>query len=347
MSRRPIAFNNSSKSANSIKKNKVEIGLASDNYANNPGGLTWFNGPDSTSQYVIYSDTFSLGMTTLANAKPVCWASGDMNDASVLRMINTLPTRYNQTPFTTIASALAWVNASTVFNMVSGTLDNIVTDRLVFNLDASQKGSYTGSDTIWYDLASGSTATLANGAVYNSSNGGIMSFDGVNDYVNSGYDLSWNNSNAISVDFWMSPSRISGGNYGIIGKEYPEWEWAFYQASSNIHLVYWNTSGGHTNGMDFSAYAFPTANTWYHVVYTWNGSLSSFYINGSLVGSKVSVNPTINQNRANNVMIGGHTYVWGDYYWNGKIGAVRFYNKALSSSEITQNFNASKTKYGL
>jgi hypothetical protein len=347
MSRRPIAFNNSSKSANSIKKNKVEIGIASANYASNPGGLTWFNGPDSTSQYVIYSDTYSLGMTTLANAKPVCWASGDLTDANVLRMINTLPTRNNQAPFTTVASALAWVNASTVFNAISGTLENIVTDSLVFNLDASQKGSYTGSDTIWYDLAGGSTATLANGAVYSSGNSGIMSFDGVNDYVNSGYDLSWNNSNAISVDFWMNPSTISGGNYGIMGKEYPEWEWAFFQASSNIQLVYWNTGGGHSNDMDFSAYAFPAANAWYHVVYTWNGSLSSFYINGSLVGSKTSIDPTINQNRSNNVMIGGHTYVWGDYYWNGKIGAVRFYNKALSGSEITQNFNASKTKYGL
>lgn len=347
MSRRPIAFNNSAKSANSIKKNKVEVGIASTNYASNPGGLTWFNGPDSTSQYVIYSDTYSLGMTTLANAKPVCWASGDLTDAKVLRMINTLPTRYNQAPFTTVDSALAWVASSSVFNMVSGTLDNIVTDGLVFNLDGSQKGSYPGSGTTWYDLAGTATSTLTNGTAYVSNNSGVMSFDGVNDYIDSGYDLSWNNSNSVSVDFWMSPSTISGGNSGIIGKTHPDWEWAFFQYTSNIHLVYWNTAGGHTNDMDFSAYAFPTANTWYHVVYTWNGSLSSFYVNGTLVGSKVSSNPSVNQNRANNVAVGGHTYVWGDSYWNGKVGAVRFYNKALSGSEITQNYNASKTKYGL
>jgi hypothetical protein len=347
MARRPIAFNNSTKTANSIKKNKVEVGVASDNYASSPGGLTWFNGADSTSQYVIYSDTFSLGMTTLANAKPVCWASGDLTDVNVLRTINGLPTRYNQAPFTTIASALEFITASSIYNMVSGTLDNIVTDGLVFNLDGSQKGSYPGSGSSWYDLAGGVTSTLTNGAVYSASDSGIMSSDGVNDYVDSGYDLSWNNTNSVSVDFWMRPSTISGGNYGIIGKEYPSWEWAFYQDNSNLNLVYWNTAGGHTNDMDFGVNAFPTANIWYHIVYTWNGSVSSFYINGTLAGSKTSVNPTINQNRSNNVMIGGHTYVWGDYYWNGKIGAVRFYNKALSGSEITQNFNASKTKYGL
>lgn len=347
MSRRPIAFNNSTKSNNSIKKNSIEIGVAADNYKNNPGGLTWYNGPDSTSQYVIYSDTYSLGMTTLGNAKPVCWASGDMTDANVLRMINTLPTRYNQAPFTTVASALAWVAASSIFNVVTGTLDNIVTNGLVFNLDASQKGSYPGSGSNWVDLAGSATATLYNGAVYSSNNSGIISFDGVNDYVNSGYDLSWNNSNSITVDFWVSPSTISGGNYGIIGKEHPDWEWAFFQYASNLQLVYWNTAGGHTNDMDFAVYAFPTANTWYHVVYTWNGSTSTFYVNGTNAGSKVSSNPSINQNRSNNVMIGGHTYVWGDYYWNGKIGSVRFYNRALSQSEITQNYNASKTKYGL
>jgi hypothetical protein len=347
MSRRPIAFNNSTKTNNSIKKNKIEIGVSSDNYASNPGGLTWFNGPDSTSQYVIYSDTFSLGMSTLANARPVCWASGDMTDANILRMINGLPTRSNQAPFTTVDSALAWVAASTVFNGVTGVLDNIVTNGLVFNLDGSQKGSYPGSGSAWYDLAGGATSTLYNGSVYNSGNNGIMTFDGVNDYVDSGYDLSWNNSNSVTVDFWVKPSTVSGGNYGIIGKEYPEWEWAFFQAGANLHLVYWNTAGGHTNDMDFSAYAFSTPNIWYHVVYTWNGSTSSFYINGSLIGSKTSSNPAINQNRSNNVMIGGHTYVWGDYYWSGSVGAVRFYNRALAQSEITQNYNASKTKYGL
>jgi hypothetical protein len=347
MSRRPIAFNNSTKTANSIKKNKVEVGVASDNYASSPGGLTWFNGADSTNQYVIYSDTFSLGITTLANAKPVCWASGDMTDANVLRMINGLPTRNNQAPFTTIASALEFITASAIYNMVSGTLDNIVTDGLLLNLDGSQKGSYPGSGTTWYDLAGGVTSTLYNGSVYNSGNNGVMVFDGVNDYVDSGYDLSWNNTNSVTVDFWVKPSTVSGGNYGIIGKEYPNWEWAFFQYSGNLQLVYWNTAGGHSNDMDFSVYAFPTPNIWYHIVYTWNGSVSSFYINGTLAGTKTSVNPTINQNRSNNVMIGGHTYIWADGYWSGSIGAVKFYNKALSGSEITQNYNASKTKYGL
>ena len=143
----------------------------------------------------------------------------------------------------------------------------------------------------------------------------------------------------------MNPSTISGGNYGIMGKMYPDWEWAFYQYSTNLYLVYWNTGGGHSNGMDFSVNAFPTANTWYHVAYTWDGSTSIFYVNGISLGSKAAVDASINQNRANNVMIGGHTYVWGDYYWNGKISNVNFYNRTLSSLEITQNYNAQKSRF--
>jgi hypothetical protein len=185
MSRRPIAFNNSSKGVNSIKKNKMEIGLASVDYSTNPGGVAWFNGADSTSQYVIYSDTYSLGTSTLANSKPVCWATSDFTDVNVLKVINGLPTRYNQTPFTTIASALEFIAGSPIYNIVGGTLDNIVTNNLILNFDCSQKNSYPGSGTSWYDLSgNGNDAILLNGATYSSANGGSIVFDGIDDYCN-------------------------------------------------------------------------------------------------------------------------------------------------------------------
>lgn len=347
MSRRPVAFNNGNKTANSIKKNKVEVGVRSDNYATNPGGLTWFNGLDSTNQYVIYSDTFSLGLTTQANSRPVCWGTGDLTDANLLSTVNRLPTRSNQAPFTTASAALAWIAQSTVFSIVGGALDNIVTNGLILNMDVSQRNSYPGSGTAMYDLAGSATATLVNGPTFNSSDRGALVFDGVNDYVNSGYDLSWNNTNSVTIDFWVRPSTVTGGNYGIMGKEHPDWEWAFYQNNKTINIVYWNTAGGHTNDMDFGVSAFSAANVWHHITYTWDGSTSIFYVNGVSVGSKTAGNPSLNQNRANNVMFGGHTYVWGDAYWSGRIGAVKFYNRALSASEVTENYNASKGKYGL
>jgi hypothetical protein len=178
-------------------------------------------------------------------------------------------------------------------------------------------------------------------------NNAQIEFDGTNDYIDSGYDLSWNNASSASIELMVKPYTVSGGNYGIIGKEYPNWEWAFYQYNSSLSLVYWNTSGGHSNGMDFSVNAFPTANTWYHIVYTWNGSTSIFYVNGVALGSKVATDPSINQNRSNNVMVGGHTYVWADSYFNGKLDLVKFYNRNLTASEVLTNYNALKTRFGI
>ena len=194
-------------------------------------------------------------------------------------------------------------------------------------------------------LINSSSFSLNNGPYLVAENQGVIKFDGVDDYVDSGYDLSWNNTNSVSVEFWINPSTVSGGNYGIMGKMYPDWEWAFYQYNSSLTLVYWNTGGGHSNGMDFSVNAFPTANTWYHVVYTWDGSTSIFYVNGVALGSKVATDPSINQNRSNNVMLGGHTYVWADSYWNGKLGNVRFYNRKLSAGEVDNLYDVGAPTY--
>ena len=194
------------------------------------------------------------------------------------------------------------------------------------------------------DMTGNSTINITNASFDNNAQ---IEFDGTNDYTDSGYDLSWNNTNSVSVEFMVKPYNVSGGNYGIIGKEYPNWEWAFYQSNTTLNLVYWNNAGGHSNGMDFQVNVFPTANTWYHVIYTWDTTTSIFYVNGTAAGSKVAVDPSINQNRSNNVMIGGHTYVWSDSYFNGKLDLVKFYNKALTASEVSTNYNALKTRFGI
>jgi hypothetical protein len=192
------------------------------------------------------------------------------------------------------------------------------------------------------DMVRTSTINIANASFDNNAQ---IEFDGTNDYTDSGYDLSWNNTNSVSIEFMIKPYNLSGG--GIMGKEYPNWEWAFYQSGTNLNLVYWNNAGGHSNGMDFQVNVFPTANTWYHITYTWDTTTSIFYVNGTAAGSKVAVDPSINQNRSNNVMIGGHTYVWADSYFNGKLDLVKYYNKALTASEVLTNYNALKTRFGI
>jgi hypothetical protein len=339
MARRPIAFNNSSKTNNSIKKNSIEIGVASDNYANNPGGLTWFNGPDPTNQYVIYSDTYSLGMSTLANAKPVCWGSGDMTDANVLRMINGLPTRNNQVPFTTLSPALAWVASSSVFNMVNDALGGIVTNGLLINLDASQRGSYPGSGTTFYDFAGTQNGTLINGPVFNTNNNGYLTFDGVDDAIEI-YSYPWthpsitvcafirpstdcpsldNNIITIENSFEYRYNNLGNGNASVWYASNP---WAWY-GSGTIPLGQWQMVTFRHNTPNL------IGDLWRN-----DSQIFSQAISGGIAS------------RTADIKIMGR-YCCAGSPAKGDLGTILVYNRALSNAEIAQNFNALKSKYGL
>jgi hypothetical protein len=62
-----------------------------------------------------------------------------------------------------------------------------VTNGLVLCLDAADKNSYSGTGTTWTDLTgNGNNGTLTNGPTFNSANGGSISFDGTNDYIDCG-----------------------------------------------------------------------------------------------------------------------------------------------------------------
>lgn len=366
MSRRPIAFNNSTKTNNSIKKNKIEIGVASDNYANNPGGLTWFNGPDSTNQYVIYSDTYSLGMSTLANSKPVCWGSGDMTDANVLRMINGLPTRNNQAPFTTIASALSWVASSSVFNVVSGVLPDIVTNGLILNLDATQKASYPGSGTTWYDLSGQDNNATINTANYNASgyftsvvSPGYASLLEFTTQITGSLATALSvTSGGWSIEEWVltndttypeaaAGSVVSNSGYGAgeIGFDWNHGQTGMSQfqmgASWNVgQPANYDVRGYITLNASFSNYG-----SWYLRHMFWNRDTAKMgvYYNGVFQGD-------IDMSVLNGYPIcDGGAISWGQLYgWrhDGARAGMKIYNRLLSASEVLQNFNAQKSRFG-
>jgi hypothetical protein len=70
-------------------------------------GNNWFNGVDvSATQYLIYSDIFSQGQSTIPNSKPTAWTTPDLTDASLLALINTLPDRVGQIPYSDINVSL-------------------------------------------------------------------------------------------------------------------------------------------------------------------------------------------------------------------------------------------------
>lgn len=198
-----------------------------------------------------------------------------------------------------------------------------------------------GTGNTAFDSAGNNDGTI-NGATWVSEDQCVsekcLYFDG-SSAVDTDLDVSWDDTNAVSWSFWMKPTDTSSTRKGVIGKTYSGYEWSFYQEDDELKLVYWNSGGGHTNDMDDTWGSVLNANQWTHVTYTWDGTTSKFYADGELVNSKTAADPSINQDRSNQVMIGGNIYVWGDSYFNGFLDEVRVYPYVISEDQIKQDYN--------
>jgi len=216
-----------------------------------------------------------------------------------------------------------------------GYYGGIVKDGLVLDLDAAKRDSYPGAGTVWSDISgNGYIGVLTNGPTYNSSNGGSIVFDGSNDCV-----VISSNSNVLSKTSYTKISWfyitsylyniISGGNSG---------QHAFWLAgTSNLragHNGSWSTVVSTTN---------LSLNTWYFGAVTFNTTTGwKLYVNG-LPESTSSDTTTYTGN--DEVLIG--SYATGTNVFGGRIAVAQVYNRVLSDSEILQNYNAVKGRYGL
>jgi len=222
---------------------------------------------------------------------------------------------------------------------------NIVTDGLVLHLDAGNTSSYPGTGTIWSDLTgNGNNGTLTNGATYLTDNGGIMSFDGINDYVSTPNTTFLDLPNNTSMEFWVNSNSLN--NIDIISHRFNCYGAAYNPTWANGYTpgklsIYYYISGW----KGVSTTTTPLPNTWYHLVGTYDGSTMKIYLNGVLENTRGAVG-TIKQYESN-LDIGGYTGYPGTYAWDGEIPIVRYYHKTLTDSEVLQNYNATKGRFGL
>jgi hypothetical protein len=217
----------------------------------------------------------------------------------------------------------------------------IVTDGLVFAVDAANKKSYPGSGTTWSDLAGSNNGTLTNGPTFDSGNGGSIDFDGSDDYVNFSGFTSVASTGTICQ--WFKPT-IS---------------WSNSDPSQNMRLsgIHPNWEFGRTNsqagGFAFdlgAANSVITSQTiwsntlWYNMVITWDtgANTSKVYIGGTLDNSGTATNSTSTGTFEIGRSPGGLTQLW-----YGNIASVKYYNRVLTATEILQNYNALKSRFGL
>jgi hypothetical protein len=208
------------------------------------------------------------------------------------------------------------------------------TSGLVLHLDAGNPASYPGSGTVWTDLSGyGNNATLTNGPTFNSANGGSILFDGSNDYAPTSTNGFPFGSAAGTISTWVKASQIDN-NY--------RWVFAYgLDVLGASRFLGFNGStyyfGGY--GDDITAPGF-SSNTWVNLTGVYNGTTASMYVNGVLVAGATNKS----WNTINNVSTVGRQTNGGEYF-NGKIAQVLVYNRALSDTEILNNFNAVKSRF--
>ncbi len=212
----------------------------------------------------------------------------------------------------------------------------------ILALDTGMPASYPGSGTTWYDLSGNSrNFTLVNGPRYLSSNSGSLSFDGTNDYATLTYSMS---SNIITVMVWFYSGSFSTANPldSLIANDNGNGFDIRKPFSNTLQLIDWfNTST--QVGPSFGAIA---DNSWYMVVYTYDGSRYRTYLNNTKTSDAAVTGP---RNSGGPVLdICREPYFdSGTRYLAAYVTEVRILNKALTDTELTAYYNATKGRYGL
>lgn len=220
----------------------------------------------------------------------------------------------------------------------------IVTDGLVFYVDAGNSSSYPGSGTTWTDLLGSNNGTLTNGPTYNSGNGGSIVLDGTNDYVDFG-TIGTSISSYFTWNFIINTGTFSGGssnNLAVLlftrsdgGKGF----WMMMGADS-IKFTIGTVSDYTLTNLSFST------NTIYNLTYVIDNNTWRMYVNGSLVGTNgISTNRSQTDNVYKiGVVLNGNGTIRGDNS-DTTFYAVSHYDRALSASEVLQNYNALKNRF--
>ena len=219
----------------------------------------------------------------------------------------------------------------------------IVTDGLVLYLDAANLKSYTSGSTTWRDLTrNNNNGTLTNGPTFNSANGGSIVFDGVDDNIQLGNASKFITGSNITVDTWVKTnvtesykkifftgdpgSQTINGIYFSIGSS-PFQTYFGVKTSTAVPAVYLTNI---------------STNTYTNLTGTYDGTNVYLFVNGVLVAQQPQ---TGNINSSGIARISG--YDNNNETWNGNIACFKIYNRALSATEVQQNFNATKTRFGL
>ena len=322
--------------------NTQTLALKSGNYYIGTGDVR--KGPTSTTDYwscvIPPTSGYTVYLNKASNGPSIYTCN---NDTDLINITNRIASQ----SYTSATECLVYYLGQNDKLCANIDYPTIVTNGLVLNLDAGFVPSYPRTATTWYDLSgNGNNGTLVNGPTFNSANEGSIVFDGTNDYV-SIPDVTnvtdFSNTQNYSVQFWFyatsNPTEdpiVEKWN-GVGGYPY-----VFrYSNNGTIYIALWN---GTTS--NYSGVISITLNSFHNIcgVFSWSTNLLLFYINGVLQSSTaLNLTGTITNSSPLYLFHRGGSSL----YTSGRISMLNIYNRALSATEVLQNYNATKSRFGL
>ena len=235
----------------------------------------------------------------------------------------------------------------------------IVQAGLILNLDAANPASYSGTGSTWTNLVTGSAVTsfsLSSGSYVNS-DGGVIRFPSTGGFAES--TTGFANLTAYTVEVWVKSAGTKGDQNPLTSSNYAPCIFSEKVSGGtvNMALAYnaraWtgavNNSYRYTAAMGGWSIFEPTTNygsdlnNWVHIVATYNGSVLTLYRNGVSLGSSTT---NINLRASSLGYRIARRWDMGDGVY-GDYSTVNMYSRALTDAEVSTNFNAVKTRFGL
>jgi len=217
---------------------------------------------------------------------------------------------------------------------------------LVVNLDAGSNLSYPGSGTTWSDLSGlNNNGILKNGVAYSNNSQGVLNFDGIDDFVNIDASDSLDfGTNDFSVSFWCYRTQVGyqGGSYlsmGITGLSagFDMYDGRFMVVTSKGNFATIKADAGLSTWQQHT-FVVNQGNSPYIKHYINGAPDQTSYVEYGNYGSVNSVKP---------VMIGKSVAGGVSRYFNGSMPIVKIYNRSINPEEAIQNYNSTKSRFGL
>ena len=234
---------------------------------------------------------------------------------------------------------------------------NVVTDGLVCCWDAGNRRSYPGAGTTWTDLVGGQNGTMQNNTSFNSAKGGVLEFDGTDDYVSvPDSDYLDSITSAITVSVWVSPCSLADRATGvgtIVSKPSHSY-WGSPYAAWNMRLRHGTSEGdygtetvefwaaGSYGGQFYSSSSIPRE-TWTHIVGTYDGANQKIYINGVLDATDAQTAAIATT--AQPLLFGTNYGGPGSELLEGSLANVLIYNRGLTAAEIKELYYMQKSRF--